>query len=81
MPKFRFAHMIPYTSGGWVTVQRDDYFPLRWSQVKSHQEELHTLIAKEEMVKGGIGDCYSPWHDWSELPEWAIEPLERESIA
>ena len=80
MPKFRFAQVAPYISSGWVTLQRDDYFPLRWPQVESHQEELQVLIANEEMVKDGIGDCYSRWHDWSELPEWAIEPLERESL-
>ena len=79
MAQFRLVHIAPYTaSSGWYTVQRDDYFPLHYPQVKEHQEELAALVAKETMTAGRIGDLYSEWKDWDLLPEWAVEPLETE---
>ncbi len=77
MTSFRFVHIAPYvTSGGWRTLQRDDYYPLRWPEVEKHQEELAVLMKDETMIEGGIGDKYSDWHKWDELPPWAKELLE-----
>lgn len=77
MSTFRFVHIAPYlSSGGWRTVQRDDYRPLRWPEVEKHQEELVLKMKDENMTEGGIGDKYSDWHNWSELPDWARELLE-----
>ena len=82
MAQFRFVHIHAShpDEGDWLTLQRDDYFPLRWHQVKDHRDELEARIAKETMTMGGIGDAYSEWKDWALLPEWAIKPLECEPI-
>ena len=77
--QFRLVHIAPYlakSGNDWFTIQRDDYFPLRWPQVADHRAELEALIVNETVVADGIGNEYSEWKDWSNLPEWAVEPLE-----
>ena len=80
MAKFRLVHIGPQRESGWLTVQRGDYFSLRWAQVKDHQAELAAAIEKETMIPGGIGDDYSEWLDWNLLPPWARELLEAEPL-